>query len=321
MKFTLRMLYACIFFFNSGNIFSQNLKAAYSWTKCLHGSSNRDYSDAKSIVNDKYGNIHVTGYFKGWRDFDPGPDSSIALTPITEEQSFVAKYDKDGNLIWSYCFGTGSKNTAYGLLVDTTGNVYVCGHFTNRADFNTGPDTAFLNSKGSADIFMMKLDSAGKFVWARQFGSNGYDIGYTMQFDNFGYVYLAGYFLDSADFDPGNKTFMLYSKGRSDAFIVKLDLNGNFRWAKSIGGAGDEDIPSMCMDDGGSPVFAGNFSNTVDFDPGIGIYNLSATSPDMFILKLDSAGNFVWAKKIGNSSSQEVHKIISDGGTKPLSHR
>lgn len=74
-----------------------------------------------------------------------------------------------------------------------------------------------------------------------------------------------------ADFDPGPG---IYNLTLSTPFISKLDSNGNFLWAKSFYGASQ--AYALEIDHSGNVVVAGTFGNTVDFDPGIGVYNLNS---------------------------------------------
>ena len=75
-----------------------------------------------------------------------------------------------------------------------------------------------------------------------------------------------------------------------------------YQWAKSIGGTGMDEGRSIFADDLGNVYTTGFFMGTADFDPGVGISNLTSSGEeDIFILKLDPAGNFLWAKSIGGS--------------------
>ena len=68
-------------------------------------------------------------------------------------------------------------------------------------------------------------------------GGTGYDEGYSIALDASGNVYTTGYFYRTADFDPATGTFNLASAGNYDILISKLDVSGNFVWAKAMGGA------------------------------------------------------------------------------------
>ncbi|MFZ1677336.1 MAG: hypothetical protein WAT91_08690, partial [Saprospiraceae bacterium] len=112
-----------------------------------------------------------------------------------------------------------------------------------------------------------------------------------------GAVYTTGTFTGTIDFDPGDNTFPITSTGTQDIFISKLDSNGNFVWAKAIHtGSGYYCIAtSIALDDSGNVYTTGGFSGTVDFDPGIGSMIVYSWSDfDIFILKLNSSGDFLW---------------------------
>jgi hypothetical protein len=87
-------------------------------------------------------------------------------------------------------------------------------------------------------------------------------------------------------------------------FLSKLDQNGNFLWAKTIGGSLTEDAIDLHVDALSNIYITGTFKGTVDFDPSGGVSNLSSISGfvDVFICKFDGNGNFVWAKNIGGSA-------------------
>ncbi|MCE3260546.1 MAG: hypothetical protein K0S12_2187, partial [Bacteroidetes bacterium] len=91
----------------------------------------------------------------------------------------------------------------------------------------------------------------------------------------------------------------------------------NFVWARSFGGSSYDDWRATAIDASGNVIAVGSFSGTVDFDPGIGVFNMTATSggDDLFILKLTSAGNFVWAKRIGTTTDENASDVITDASS------
>jgi hypothetical protein len=105
--------------------------------------------------------------------------------------------------------------------------------------------------------------------------------------DATGTIYTTGYFNGTADFDPGAGTFNLTSSGASDVFISKLDGLGNFVSAQKLGGVALDGSYSIALDASNNIYTAGTFYQTVDFDPGAGIFNLTAKgTPDLFIHKM-----------------------------------
>lgn len=84
--------------------------------------------------------------------------------------------------------------------------------------------------------------------------------------------------------------------------------NGDFVWAKAMGGTSDDSGEGIAVDDAGNVYTTGSFYGTVDFDPGPGSFNLTSTGfSDIFVSKLDSAGNFVWAKRMGGTDYDLGH--------------
>lgn len=133
-----------------------------------------------------------------------------------------------------------------------------------------------------------------------------------LKIDEHGNIFTLGHFYDTVDFDLGTGVYELVADARN-TFVQKLDSAGNFVWA--IGLRGDDlQLPNeMTIDASGNVYVIGGFEGTVDFDPGLGVYNLTSNGGrDAFILKLDALGNFVWARKIGGTSKDEGHFINVD---------
>lgn len=200
------------------------------------------------------------------------------------------------------------------IALDASGNTYTIGYFSGTLDFDGGTGTTELTSAGLSDIFILKLNASGDFVWAKNIGGSGEDQGLSVTLDASGTLYATGSFSSTVDFNPGVGTNNLISTGSTDIFILKLDATGNFIWAKKIGGPTADVGYSITVDAFGNVYSTGSYSGTsapvgtlgpVDFDPGPGTFELVSTkgTPDIFTLKLDASGNFVWAKGFGNLGS------------------
>ncbi|MCS3795014.1 SBBP repeat-containing protein [Niastella sp. OAS944] len=190
------------------------------------------------------------------------------------------------------------------VVVDASGNVYTTGSFVTDADFDPGTGTQILTSAGSADIFITKRSLTGDLLWAKRIGDTRTDGGTEIGLDASGNVYVSGYFSGTVDFDPGPATQpMSATLNRYGIFILKLDASGNFVWAKSMVGNNNATAWAMAVDAAGNAYTTGDFSGTVDFDPGAGVQNLTAFGRDIFISKIDANGNYVWAKSITSSNT------------------
>jgi len=220
---------------------------------------------------------------------------------------------KAQTLEWVKPFGSTSTDIAYSVATDATGNIYTTGFFQETVDFDPSAAIFNLTSVGSVDVFISKFDSAGNFVWAKQLGGSGVDIGNFITIDASGNTYTTGRFNDTADFDPGTEIFNLTSSGSNDIFISKLDSAGNFVWAKKLGGNNSDYGQSIITDTSGNVYTTGLFEGTVDFDPNSGTFDLTSVGDfDIFVSKLDSAGNFVWAIQLGGILEDGSNAITID---------
>jgi len=252
-----------------------------------------------SIAVDAAGNVYTTGYFEDTVDFDPGSGITNLISQGNTD-IFIQKLDAMGNFLWARSFGSWNVDSGTGVTVDESGNVYTTGRFTHIVDFDPGLETNNLSSAGSSDIFIQKIDSSGNFLWAISFGGSDYDSVHSIAVDSDENVYTTGFFQDSVDFDSGGGSTVLSSEGDADIFIQKIDISGNFLWAKTMGGTDADRGWSISVDTSGNVYTTGDFEGTVDFDAGTGTSNLTAVgAEDVFIQKMDASGNFLWAKSFG----------------------
>lgn len=219
------------------------------------------------------------------------------------------------NFQWAKSIGGGNYDYSYCITVDSAGNVYSTGFFNGTVDFDPGPGVYNLTSSGQTDIYICKLNSSGSFLWAKGFGGAFYDEGHAIDIDPAGNVYTTGFFILTVDFDPGSGVYNLTSTDSTqDVFISKLDPSGNFVWAKQFGELYPANTTSIALDASGNVLTCGTYSGTLDFDPGISVYNMTATGTTTatFISKLDNNGNFIWAKQFEGNTSYGNKCITTD---------
>ena len=139
-------------------------------------------------------------------------------------------------------------------------------------------------------------------------------------YDADGNVYTVGDFYGSIDANAGSGTTTLAAASSGiHAFIIKNSSTGSLVWAKALQGTGTADVRSLSLDASGNVYITGTFSNTVDFDPGSGTTNLTATTNfDMFAAKLDNNGGFVWAKKLSGTTFISPNKVAVDPSGNPI---
>ena len=282
-------------------ILKVNSSGNFQWAKQIGGPGANN--SGTSIIVDAAGNVYTTGIFLGTADFDPGPGTNN-ITSAGGWDTFVSKLDASGSHVWTKWFGGIETDWGYALTFDVSGNIYAAGSFMKTIDFDPGPGTVNI-AAAYVDVFIVKLCPAGNYMWATKMGGGFTDEARAIAVDAAGNIYTTGNFLGFADFDPSAGEYWLNSNiiGGSDAdvFISKLDASGNFVWAKQLAGWYPYECFSygIAVDGSGNVYTTGRFHTTVDFDPGPGTSFLTSNANDGFLLKLNSSGDYVWAKKIG----------------------
>ena len=295
------------------------------WAKQIGGVGSNG-SGGNSIKVDFLGNACFTGTFQGTNDFDPGP-GTYTLNSFGSADIFISKLDPLGNFLWAKQIMGNNDDISTFLFVDGSGNIYVTGYFNSTTvDFDPGPGTFTLSSISSYSFanavngFVLKLDPNGNFIWVKQLGDAGAENAYCINVDNAGSIYTVGNFYGVSDLDPSPGTYTLSGTGYSDVFISKLDAFGNFVWAKQIASNNGIYSSTIVSDASGAMYLTGAFIGTADFDPGPGTYTLASATIgayDIFVLKLNSVGNFQFAKQMsggwwtwGTSMVTDVSKNI-----------
>ncbi len=280
------------------------------------GGINNDRGFAMAL--DDLSNVYTTGQFETTADFDPGPGTYTLTEVGAIGDAFVSKLDSSGNFIYAKQLGgSNSYDVPQGIFVDRSRNVYTTGSFNNPGDFDPGPSSYSLIPIG-VDAYISKLDANGNFAWAKQLGGSSSDAGYGIGVDTLGNVYTGGIFQSTADFDPGVGTFTLTSYGMYDMFISKLDISGNFIWAKQIGSSFYDDyLQGLTVDKKENVYTTGYFFGSVDFDPNAGVYTMTATpgGQDAFIHKLGLCPAPINTTSSGNLSVCSNTTILSASGT------
>ncbi len=260
------------------------------------------------------GNIYLTGRYSGTRDFDPGPGVSTMTSNGVGDDFYVLKLDTDGNFNWAKTIdGTGDSFGSSAAAMPQTEDVCIAGSFQGTADFDPGAGLFNLTAIGGYDHFVLKLDSAGNFIWAKAMHGSDNNRVYQIGMDAVGNVYTTGTFVGTVDFDPGVGTFDINS-GYTRPFLQKLDEDGNFVWAKAWVN-GIMSTMHFTLDEQGNVYATGRFTFDVDVDPGPGIHYLYANAySDTYVLKLDASGSFYWAIALGNTpgGSEYSHSIARD---------
>ena len=214
---------------------------------------------------------------------------------------------------WAWARSAGNSfDEGWSVATDANGNVYMAGFFG-------GPsltfDTITLNNSGGTAIFIVKYDAIGNVLWANSSGGAFGNRGYCVATDANGNVFVTGYFYNpTISFGSFTLTNADNSGNTNDIFIVKYDSSGTVLWAKSAGGFSYDIGYSVSADVNGNVLMTGYFdSPTITF----GTFTLinadnTGNSADFFIVKYDTNGNVLWAKRAGGTSTDEGFSVATD---------
>ncbi|ARN77876.1 hypothetical protein BST97_07600 [Nonlabens spongiae] len=230
---------------------------------------------------------------------------------------FIFHSGEAQTLEWAHALGGTTFDEGYAVAVDGSGNVYLTGSMQGTGDFDPGSATLNLTSNGSRDIFITKLNAQGILEWSHSIGGAFADEGFAIEADASGNVYVFGEFNFDVDFDPGAGVFNLNQGTGGKVFLLKLNAQGDFVWAKAIGGpfanGGVEAGNSLKLDSSGNIYVNGSFDGTPDFDPGTGVVSITSNgSEDIYVAKYDNNGGLIWVKGFGGAERDEAFFLDID---------
>ena len=279
----------------------------FQWVKRVGG-----VSGARAMLYDTSGFILIAGDYAEATDFDPGPGVHN-LTPVdNSDDTYILKLDLDGNFVFAVTVGGAGNEYPGCLSTDQDGNILVAGLFSGTSDFDPGPGQTIFSAGLLADLFTVKLNPDGNFIWAKEFSGDVQGDINGMDTDTDGNIYVTGIFDDRRDFDPGPDSVIVTATGYWDIFVVKLNAAGDFIWLRHLGNVGDNWAEDLIIDEHNSVYVTGYFSDTLDFDPGPDAFDMIATNTDPYILKLTSDGNLIWAIQMEGVSFDQSRNVGLD---------
>lgn len=249
------------------------------------GGSDGDVGSAIGL--DAQRNVYIVGEIETTCYFSP----TDSITSGGANDSFLAKYDNNGNLQWVRRGGGSSDCRARGLAVDPDGNSYWTGGFGGTANFG---GLSITSSHGGQDCYITKYNSSGRAVWIRKGGGNNDDRGRGAMLDGQGNLYVVGSFGTSATFSG---TTISSNSARQGAFLAKYDTSGSMQWVLPMGGCCDTiRAYSITKDNAGNIYVTGYFGSTMTLGS---LSVTSAGSWDIFFAKVSPSGTPIWLKRAG----------------------
>ncbi len=257
----------------------------------------------KSVTVDDQGNIYLMGNFRG--------EIQIGTKLITAQGNdiFIMKLDENGKTTWLKQFQVPASGYTSKIVVDKNGNVITTGFILGTIiNFGGGIQSA----AGIYNGFAAKLDGSGNLVWGKVYGLSG--ISYMLAGDidpADNSIFLTGEFKGNTDL--GNGPLNSSNGGQNtDAFILKLDANGDYQWSKTFGNSSSgnkvEGI-DIAIDSTQKIILTGNLKGATNF--GKGPLTSAESSDDVFVAQFDTNGNALWSKNFGDALEQTASSLVT----------
>lgn len=268
------------------------------WQKHLGGPG---FQMARHLALGGDGTLVLTGHFDGSINLG----GSSPRTSKGGKDVFIASYSQGGHHRWSASFGAEEDEDVTRAAIDAEGSIYVLAQFRGKVNFGGGP----LVSAGSSDIAILKFKTFGQLEWSVRFGGPLADAPGAIAVGADGTIYVTGNFSDFA----GTGSTTISANGPADAFILSLTPAGKVRWAKVIGGPGDDGGTGVGVDAAGNVYVAGYFEDAVDFGLPAPAMPSQAQGSDAFVNSYDAQGGLRWVRTLSGGGTDRVHDLAVRG--------
>ncbi len=281
-----------------------NTLGLMQWVKQVGGTRNDVAYDITTDIED---NIFVVGTFQDTLYFGGQP---ILFGIGNAIFSFILKINSDGQILWSRKLDSSISVTAKSVTAGLAEELVITGHFEGSAIFGSGQAEFNATSNGGNDIFILKMNgNSSQPIKLSQIGGVDHEFAQHHMRDIQNNIILTGDFRNFIDLDPGLGVAQFNSKGITDAFVLKLNGDSEYLWAKTYGSTGVDYGQSVTTDQSLNVILTGRYSETVDF--GGPLFNRTAKGgTDIFLVKMDQNGNTLWANSYGDVSNDQGNRVI-----------
>ncbi|MCS7001105.1 MAG: hypothetical protein NZ481_09570, partial [Candidatus Kapabacteria bacterium] len=217
-----------------GYIAKYNTNGVFQWARTIGGSGSDVYSTSVGFQGhgvgvDGSGNVYMCGVTYSSPTYIGSTSYSIGNIPYSSPETYLCKFDANGNVLWGTWGITGSNlEIATGLAVNSSGDIAIAGHFSTGPNYggnNTSSNTT-VTSAGGYDAFVVKFNTNGVVQWARRAGGTSTEYAYGVGIDNGGAVYTGGEYYSTASWSHGSTTFSITSGSTPKCYMVMWNTNG-----------------------------------------------------------------------------------------------
>ena len=311
------------------------------WAQAFVGLHN----EPADVSLDPQGNLIVTGFFYSTITVGVGADITELTAAGSSSDAYIIKFDRSGHLLWAVQEGrhgswgnsvaTDSSSSiwvatrfqllrlseagavtwqrdipyrAFAIEVGPDDSLYVTGDYSPGRDFDPGPAVHTLPTVGYVDVFVLRLTSAGEFVWVVSGGGTGQDGGFSLSVDTSGAVAIAGRYDGTADFDPDPTEAVTLTGPYASRFLWKLSSEGTLEWVQDV------PLPGRLRVAGpgnGDLQVVGSFQGTIDFGDAGKLVSHGKT--DAALVEISPTGVIRSAARLGGIKSDEMSAVAAYG--------
>lgn len=226
---------------------------------------------------------------------------------------FLAKFQNDGQLIWSTYFGTSSQDNSRALAINSKNEIIIAGETTsNQFPLLNAFDS---NHTGTWDIFISKFSPNGQLIWSTYHGGIGDDFLPDLAIDTEDNIIIGGV-TGSSDFNSTNGEFTTYG-GNEDNFLSKISDNGTLLWSTFLGGSGEDRASHVAVNSINEIYITGKTSSS-DFPMINGYDDTINGGQDVYLSKFSSNGDLLWSSFFGGILDDEAIGIATDQNDFPI---
>lgn len=239
------------------------------------------------------GSILNGGIFQGQTNFYPGDN-----TPRFSRGGrdiFVQKLDTNGITQWVVTLGGKGEELITDLAIDDEGNILLAGTFTDTVDFDPGNGVDIGISNGQTDMFIVKLDASGNYLWSKRFGGTSDDEIIGLAIDSNGSIFIGGNFKATVDFSTNSTPNLQHSLGAFSGFVMMLDNQGEMQWFKKFGN-GTNNLSLNHLEVTNTKVWISGVhsEDSINFGSALlPVWVYSSEPQQTFILQSDLLGNTI----------------------------
>lgn len=206
--------------------------------------------------------------------------------------------------LWASGHGGSAEDAALCVTTDAADNAIASGYYGSSSILF---DTITLTNPGNNSLFITKYGPNGEVLWAKQSQNDGWTEGKAIATDAAGNIFVAGSF-QSTNLEISGQ--LAVGHGWADAFVAKFSPSGTLLWLQSYGGSSQDKASGIGVDGNGDIIVSGFFlSSTITFG-SVTLTNTNINYADIFLLKLDTYGTIIWAKKAGGDEWDEASQIV-----------